>query len=74
MSAPWIIAILGHMITEDHIKVVGLLTKAETAKKLKVTVRTVDSWMADGTIPFIRIGKKAIRFDWGEVMGAIKSN
>jgi len=60
------------MVTEDHAETTVLLTKPEVAERLQVTLRTVDSWMAEGVIPFIRIGRKAIRFDWNEVMEAIK--
>lgn len=39
-----------------------LKTKGEIAKVLGVSTRTVESWMRDRKIPFIRVGK-IVRFD-----------
>lgn len=39
-----------------------LKTKAEIAKILAVSTRTVESWMSDRKIPFMRVGK-IVRFD-----------
>lgn len=33
-----------------------LLTRAETAALLKVSVRTVDRWLADGSLPRVYVG------------------
>jgi predicted site-specific integrase-resolvase len=35
----------------------GLLTKIETAEQGKVSSRTVDNWMRNGLLPYIKLGK-----------------
>lgn len=37
----------------------GLLTKIETTKQGKVSSRTVDNWMRNGLLPYIKLGKGA---------------
>jgi excisionase family DNA binding protein len=49
-----------------------LLTKIEVAARMKVTPRTVDSWMKKKIIPFRKIGR-AVRFDWSEVLDYLKA-
>jgi excisionase family DNA binding protein len=47
-----------------------LLTKAELAEVLKVSVRTIDRYVAEGSgPPFIRVGRGRgqIRFRWSSV-------
>lgn len=39
----------------------ALLTKAEAAEKLRVSVRTVDRYIADGTLSAIRLSARATR-------------
>ena len=39
----------------------GLLTKKEAAATLRVTVRTVDRYMADGTLTAVRLSSRATR-------------
>jgi len=39
-----------------------ILSKAEVAEYLKVSPRSVDAWVRLGTIPFSRVGKRAVRF------------
>jgi excisionase family DNA binding protein len=43
-----------------------LLTKAELAPRLGITTRTVDSWMAKGYLPFLKIGR-TVRFRLSDV-------
>jgi excisionase family DNA binding protein len=38
-------------------------SKNEVAKKLRVSNRTVDNWMADGKISFTKVGRKVIFSD-----------
>lgn len=38
-------------------------SKSEAAKKLGVSNRTVDNWMADGKISFSKVGRKVIFSD-----------
>jgi len=39
----------------------GYETKPQVARKLQVTVRTIDQWMRDGRLPFFRINR-TVRF------------
>jgi hypothetical protein len=40
-----------------------LFTKSQIAPRYGVVQRTVDYWMKDGVIPYLKIGKKLVRFD-----------
>lgn len=45
----------------------GLLKKEEMAAILRITPRTLEHWMAEGRIPFLRISR-TVRFDLKVVM------
>jgi len=45
----------------------GLLNKQALAVKLKVSKRTVDAWMRQRRLPFIKVGK-TVRFRWPDVL------
>jgi excisionase family DNA binding protein len=45
----------------------GFLDKDGLAEKLKCHPRTVENMMADGLIPYIKVGRKLVRFDWEKV-------
>lgn len=49
-----------------------LFTKKEIAKRIKVSPRTIDLWVAQGKIPKIKINSTS-RFDWQEVKSALVS-
>jgi len=49
-----------------------LITKAELAKRLKVSTRTIDLWVNENLIPKIKINSSA-RFDWDNVLVALKN-
>ena len=40
-----------------------LLTKPQMAERYQVHVRTIDNWIALGQIPYLKVGRKLIRFD-----------
>ena len=44
-----------------------LLLKREVAAKLKRSVRTVDAWMRQGKLPYIKLGKTVL-FNWRDVL------
>jgi excisionase family DNA binding protein len=44
-----------------------LLVKREVAAKLKRSVRTVDAWMREGKLPYIKVGKTVL-FRWTDVL------
>ena len=45
----------------------GLLNKRTLAVKLGISKRTVDAWMHQKRLPFIKVGK-TVRFRWGDVL------
>jgi excisionase family DNA binding protein len=49
-----------------HVMHDEFITKAQLAARMKVTTRTIDSWMAKGYVPFRKIGR-TVRFSWAEV-------
>jgi len=49
-----------------------LLTKAEIAKKLRVSERTIDTWRKEGIIPALKIRARVL-FEPKEVLAALKS-
>jgi excisionase family DNA binding protein len=46
-----------------------LMDKKEMAEALGVTVKTIDKWVSEKRIPFVRITGKCVRFIWSEVQG-----
>jgi hypothetical protein len=49
----------------------NLINKKQMPPKLSVTPRTLENWMSEGFIPFIKIGRCA-RYDLEDVMAALK--
>ena len=39
-----------------------LLTPDETAAALGVSIRSIMAWVADGSLPHVRLGKRCLRF------------
>jgi hypothetical protein len=50
-----------------------MLTKKELAAKLKVTVRTIENWQADGLLPYLKISS-VVLFHWPDVIHRLNSN
>ena len=50
-------------VTNTQDQAQGYLTKAEVAIRLRKTIRTIDSWMARGILPYFKIGH-SVSFDW----------
>lgn len=48
-----------------------LVKKKEVATAFRVNCRTVDNWMRTGTIPFIRISCRLVRFHLPSVAEAL---
>jgi excisionase family DNA binding protein len=59
---------LNRLDTEGH----KLLTKNELAMKMCVKLRTIDNWMKDGRLPYLKIGK-TVRFEYTSVMEKLKT-
>ena len=51
-----------------------ILKKTETAERLKISTRTLDEWMRAGRVPFIKVGKKTVRFRWADVLDHLHRN
>ena len=49
----------------------GLITKVELADRLKVSPRTVSTWMNCKALPHIKSGK-TVRFDWAAVVSHLE--
>jgi hypothetical protein len=45
----------------------SLLLKRELAVKIRRSVRTVDSWMRQGKLPYLKVGKTVL-FRWPDVL------
>jgi len=50
-----------------------LITKKETARRMKVCVRKVELMVNAGEIPVIRLGSSE-RFNWQAVLSALETN
>ena len=51
-----------------------LIKKKELAKRLSVSPRTIDNWVAKRIIPFIRVGPRFYLYDFEAVLSAIKKH
>jgi len=49
-----------------------LLTKPELATRYGIVTRTVDNWIHKRRIPFLKIGRKLVRFDAAECDRALE--
>ena len=50
----------------------ALLDEKDLAEQLQVTTRTVRNYRQAGIIPYIRIGKRTVRFDLQDVVTFLK--
>jgi excisionase family DNA binding protein len=49
------------------------VTKKELAKRLSMTVRTVENWQRNGVLPFIK-ARKIVLFHWPDVVAHLQAN
>ena len=49
-----------------------LVTKRDVARAAHVSLRTVDAWMKQKRIPFVRLSNRCVRFNLPAVMGALE--
>lgn len=49
-------------------------TKQIFAGRMRVSIRTVDHWIRDGKIPFLRLGGKMVRIPWREARDHLLRN
>lgn len=50
-----------HMTNRNEVDTAEWLTREETAKKLRVSVSTIDRYLKDGTLPGTKLGKRLVR-------------
>jgi len=50
----------------------SLLTKRTIAPKLEIKPRTLDEWMQQGRIPYLKVGK-SVRFRWSDVIAKLNA-
>jgi excisionase family DNA binding protein len=51
---------------------IGLLRKRELAEKLAISKRTLDVWMQQGRIPFLKVGR-SVRFRLPDVLEKLQT-
>ncbi len=49
-----------------------LLVKRELAKKIRRSPRTVDLWMRQGKLPYLKVGKTVL-FRWADVLAKLQT-
>ncbi len=49
----------------------GWVKKADCAKHLNISLRTLNNWMGKGVIPYIRLGERRVFFKLSEVDEAV---
>jgi excisionase family DNA binding protein len=54
-------------VTDSDRRIAALLRKRELAPQLGISRRTLDVWMAQGRIPFLKIGR-SVRFRLSDVL------
>ena len=55
----------------------GFISKADVAIRLGKTPRTVEHWMRQGIIPYLKIGKgrrATVLFNWADIEAHLKAN
>ena len=57
----------------EESRVEGYIDKREVARRIGRTVRTVDTMMAKGLLPYFKLGK-TVAFKWSEVDAHIQAN
>jgi len=57
--------------TNDRARI-GLLRKRELAEKLAISKRTLDVWMQQGRIPFLKVGR-SVRFRLPDVLEKLQT-
>jgi hypothetical protein len=51
-----------------------LIRKKELAKRLSISTRTLDNWMAKRLIPYIQVSPRFYLYDYDEVLAAIRKH
>ena len=66
--------IIGMNTTTPTVKnILHLITKKELAKRLSVSIRTIEGWMQSGRVPFYRISPRCVRFEPEQVLAQLSA-
>jgi excisionase family DNA binding protein len=49
-----------------------ILDKRETAKRIRKSIRTVDSWMKAKRLPYMKVGRTVL-FRWSDVLAKLET-
>ena len=49
----------------------ALLTKRQLAPRIQKSPRTIDNWMKEGRLPFLKVGRTVL-FSWPDVLASLK--
>jgi hypothetical protein len=60
--------------TEINYDEPGFLDKKGLAARLQCNTRTIENLMFERKIPYIKLGRKLVRFDWEKVKTRLNSN
>jgi len=63
----------------ESVAPVGIVTptiikKKELAKRMSVSTRTIDNWMAKRLIPYIQVSPRFYLYEYDEVLAAIRKH
>lgn len=58
----------------DNLHAEDLLTVEEVAMVLTVAPKTIRKWRFQGDLRAVKIGRRLIRFRWGDVLEWLKTN
>jgi hypothetical protein len=63
---------IAKQLLEGPTQVEPFIDKVETSRRLDCGVRTLDSWMKRGLVPYYKISKR-VMFRWSEVVVALQA-
>jgi len=59
--------------SNDVLPAERLLTKEQVCHELGISLNTLTEWMKDGTVPFLRYGRR-VYFEWHQLLAAGRAN
>ncbi len=59
-------------VQEGAAQVEPFIDKVETSRRLDCGLRTLDSWMKRGLVPYYKVSKR-VMFRWSEVLVALQA-
>jgi excisionase family DNA binding protein len=65
---PVIVSDIDGIVPPTPLTVTPLLTAEQVAELLNIHPATAYNWKDNGILPYVKIGKKAIRFRWVDIV------